>query len=249
MPLPLPGWNISLGGLETKIPFADRILSRISITHAYKGTISTGWFYNPTDDSLGGNVGVYSLLSKMPDYKPEQINLETRFSPLLGLSLTWKNGVSTNLSYETSNMIALNLDNSQVSERISNSIKLSTNFQKKSLKLPFVAKPLKNSIDFAINASYSEDETNDNRLDQKLEANVLQKKVEVLDINEYPIILDQPTGDIRIQFSTNVTYQFSATMKGGFEYRFSQVLPKSTATFRRLDQDFRFNIIVNIRSN
>jgi len=249
MPLPLPGWNISLGGLETKIPFADRIISRISITHAYKGTISTGWFYNPTDDSLGGNVGVYSLLSKMPDYKPEQINLETRFSPLLGLSLTWKNGVSTNLSYETSNMIALNLDNSQVSERISNSIKFSTNFQKKSLKLPFVAKPLKNSIDFAINASYSEDETNDNRLDQKLEANVLQKKVEVLDINEYPIILDQPTGDIRIQFSTNVTYQFSATMKGGFEYRFSQVLPKSTATFRRLDQDFRFNIIVNIRSN
>jgi hypothetical protein len=101
----------------------------------------------------------------------------------------------------------------------------------------------------ALNLSYSEDVTNDNRLDQKLEANVLQRQVEDFNVDAYDIILDQPTGDIRINFSANVAYQFSATMKAGFEYRYVQVIPKSTATFRRLDQDFRFNIIVNIRSN
>jgi cell surface protein SprA len=163
--------------------------------------------------------------------------------------MTWKNGVSTTLSYETSNLVSLNLDNSQVIERTSESIKFTSNFQKRGFRVPFFNATLRNTIDMAINLSYSEDETNDNRLDQKLEANVLQREVEDFNVDAYEIILDQPTGDTRINFSANVAYQFSATMKAGFEYRYVQVIPKSTATFRRLDQDFRFNIIVNIRSN
>ncbi len=185
----------------------------------------------------------------MPDYKPEQINIEKRFAPLVGLSMTWKNGVSTTLSYETSNLVSLNLDNSQVIERTSESIKFTSNFQKRGFRVPFFNKTLRNTIDMAINLSYSEDETNDNRLDQKLQANVLQREVVDFNVDAYEIILDQPTGDTRINFSTNISYQFSATMKAGFEYRYVQVIPKSTSTFKRLDQDFRFNIIVNIRSN
>jgi len=262
-PFPLPGWNVALGGLESKIPFADRIVSRISLIHSYRGTYSLGWFYQPNTDTLRGVVGVYNLLSQLPEYKPEQINIEKRFAPLIGVSLTWKNGVSSNVSYETSNIVSLNLDNSQVIERSSKTIKISSNFQKRGFKIPIINSTLRNTLDLALNASYSEDETNDNRLDQKLQASVFQRPVEVFDVNtcvfqkstdDAPvegcnIILDQPTGDTRINFSTNITYQFSATLKAGFEYRYSQVLPKSTATFRRLDQDFRFNIVVNIRSN
>ena len=262
-PFPLPSWNVALGGLESKIPFADRIVSRISIIHSYRGTYSLGWFYQPNADTLRGVVGVYNLLSQLPQYKPEQINIEKRFAPLIGLSLTWKNGISSNVTYETSNLVSLNLDNSQVIERSSKTIKISSNFQKRGFKIPFVNTTLRNALDLALNASYSEDETNDNRLDQKLQASVFQRPVEVFNVNTCVfqksadnlqvdgcnIILDQPTGDIRINFSTNISYQFSATLNAGFEYRYSQVLPKSTATFRRLDQDFRFNIVVNIRSN
>ncbi len=248
-PIPLPGWNVTLGGLESKIPFANRIASRISLMHTYRGSYTLGWFYQANTDSLRGVVGVYNLLSQIPEYKPEQINIEKRFAPLVGLSMTWKNGVSSTLSYETSNLVSLNLDNSQVIERTSQSVKLTSNFQKRGFRVPFLNTTLRNTIDMAINLSYSEDETNDNRLDQKLEANVLQRPVEDFNVDAYDIILDQPTGDTRINFSANVAYQFSATMKAGFEYRYVQVIPKSTATFRRLDQDFRFNIIVNIRSN
>lgn len=249
MPMPLPSWNITLGGLETMIPFANRIASRISLMHTYRGSFTLGWFYQANTDSLRGVVGVYNLLSQTPEYKPEQINIEKRFAPLVGLSMTWKNGVSTTLSYETSSFVSLNLDNSQIIERTSESIKVTSNFQKRGFRIPFIHTTLRNIIDMALNLSYSEDVTNDNRLDQKLEANVLQRQVEDFNVDAYDIILDQPTGDIRINFSANVAYQFSATMKAGFEYRYVQVIPKSTATFRRLDQDFRFNIIVNIRSN
>jgi len=248
-PFPLPGWNISLGGLESRIPFAQRFVSRISLNHMYKGTYTLGWFYNTTADTLRGIVGVYNLLSQIPQYKPEQLNIEKRFSPLIGLSMTWKNGVSTTMSYETSSLVSLNLDNSQVMERTSKSMKFSSNFQKRGFRVPLVGSTLRNTLDLAFSATYSEDETNDNRLDQKLEANVLQREVENFDVDAYEILLDQPTGDTRVQFTANISYQFSATVKAGFEYRYNQVIPKSTATFRRLDQDFKFNIIVNIRSN
>src|SRR5690606_36046828 len=155
-PFPLPGWNISLGGLESRIPFAQRFVSRISLNHMYKGTYTVGWFYNTTTDTLRGIVGVYNLLSQIPQYKPEQINIEKRFAPLIGLSMTWKNGVSTTLSYETSSLVSLNLDNSQVMERLSKSMKFSSNFQKRGFKVPLIGSTLRNTLDLAFSAIYSE---------------------------------------------------------------------------------------------
>ena len=56
-------------------------------------------------------------------------------------------------------------------------------------------------------------------------------------------------GDIRIDVTPLIGYQFSQSVKANLEYRYSQLIPKSTGVFPRTTQDIRVSVIVSIRSN
>lgn len=249
-PFPLPGWRITWTGLEKFIPYLGDFMSRASLTHSYSGQYRLGWIYN-ADTSLlpETTLGAYSILNHRPEYEPNSINVEKKFSPLIGLNITWQSNLRTNFQYEYSKVTSLALSNSTVIDRISRGVKLNFAYTIRDFKLPFFPR-LENAVDFTINGSYIEDVEKKYDLSSDLDE-ALKSGPSVIDRdpNKYDFASTFTGGQSRINASAVVGYQFSQTIQANFEYNYSRLIPKATGVYARTDHDIRFNIVVSIRSN
>lgn len=248
-PVPLPNWQITWSGLESKIAFLSDYLSRASINHQYSGRYRIGWGLNPDEGSLlSRSVGAYNIEYERAEYEARTINLEKRFSPLIGLNLTWINNLRTSLQYDRSRITSFS-SNNNVNERLSQGMRFTAGYSKRGFRLPFFRR-LNNQIDINLTVSYTEDSNLVHRLNQDL-GDALQSLPNVLnrDAAQYTPGTPEERGDARIQVTPSFNYQFSQTVTAGFEYSYRQLIPKSTGVFPRTDQDIRFNIVVSIRSN
>jgi cell surface protein SprA len=248
-PIPLPNWRINWAGVEEFIPFIGQFMQRATLTHAYTGVYRLGWNLNNNSDELfTRRLGVYTVEDFRPEFDPSSVNIEKRFAPLIQLNVTWDNGLRTQLGYETSNITSLAMSNSQVSERISKGLRMQLAYTLRNFRLPFF-RQLTNNVDLSLTGNYIEDSEQRFLLDADLEralqddAIVIDRNPDVYNFNPRP-----PTGQTRINTQFVVGYRFSNTLNANFEYGFSQILPKSSSTFKRTTHDIRFNIRINIRS-
>ncbi|MEL7834962.1 cell surface protein SprA [Fodinibius sp. Rm-B-1B1-1] len=248
-PFPLPGWRITWTGLEQFIPYLGNFISRASISHNYSGTYRLGWIFNEDQSFSDISLGAYSVTNQRPEYEPNSINIEKRFSPLVGLNLTWESNLRTNVQYEQSKVTSLALSNSTVIERYSKGLKLTFAYTIRNFKIPFF-KRLDNAVDITLNGSYIEDEEKKFELDSDL--------AEALSAGPDDIVKDPDRaqfsgtttgGQARINGSAVVGYQFSQMIQANFEYNYNKLLPKTSGVYGRTDHDIRFNIVVSIRSN
>ncbi|MEX0929259.1 MAG: cell surface protein SprA [Balneolales bacterium] len=249
-PVPLPNWQVTWSGWENRAGFLSDYLTRATLTHAYSGRYRLGWAMNPDAGSqLSRNVGAYTVRYERLDYDARTINLEKRFSPVLGLNLTWNNNMQTNLQYDYSKITSFSLSNNNINERISKGVRFTTGYSKRGFKLPFLER-FNNQIDLNLTVSYSEDANLVYRLNQDL-GDALSESPDQLnrDASQYTPERPEERGDARIQVTPSFKYQFSRTVTAGFEYSYRQLIPKSTGVYPRTDQDIRFNIVVSIRSN
>jgi cell surface protein SprA len=249
MPFPLPNWSITWSGLEASVGFLDEYITRASLTHRYTGSYQMGWNFNEDiGPLLSRTVGDYQVLDRRPRYEPSSINLEKKFSPLIGLNITWANSLRTNIQYDYSKITSLALSNTSVTERLSQGIKLTVSYTINDFRLP-IFRRIKNAVDLSLNASYLEDIETQYLLDSDLNQ-ALQGAPDELDrdVSAYEISPREPTGQTRIQSSFIVGYRFSETVKANFEYNFRHLIPQSTGVFERTDHDITFNIVVSIRS-
>lgn len=249
-PIPKPNWKITWSGWEDKIPFLNRFISRASLTHRYSGTYRIGWGFNADSGPLAPNsFGAYDLINNRPEHEPTSINLEKKFSPLVGLNLTWESNIRTQLEYEYSKMTSLALSNSTVTDQLSRGLKFSFSYTIRGFKLPFFKK-IKNAVDFTVNSSYIEDTEHKYVLSSDLENALTQGPSQIdKNVNKYDFTPRPPTGQSRVKASAIIGYQFSQTIKANFEYSFNKLIPKSSGVFARTDHDIKFNIIVSIRSS
>lgn len=246
---PLPNWRINWTGIENLIPFIGNVMQRATITHAYEGLYRIGWNLNNNPGELiTRRVGVYTVEDERPEFEPASVNIEKRFSPLVQLNITWDNGLRSQLGYETSNITSLSLANSQIIERISKGLRVSMAYTIRNFRIPFVRRTASN-VDLTFNGSLIEDTEQRFLLDANLDA-ALQESAGVIDRdpNAYSFTPGAVNGQSRINASAVVGYRFSNTIQANFEYAFSQILPKSTRTFKRTTHDIRFSIRINIRS-
>lgn len=250
MPFPLPNWRVTWTGIESYIPFLGELMSRASLNHNYSGLYRLGWVYN-ADTSLLPNLslGAYSIVNRRPQYEPNSINIEKRFSPLLGLNITWESNLRTNLQYEHSKVTTLALSNSTVMERVSKGLKLSFAYTIRNFKIPLFPR-IENAVDITINGSYIEDEEKKYELNSDLGQALAVGPDE---INKNPAAADfsgtVTGGQTRINGSAVIGYQFSQTIQANFEYNYNRLLPKTSGIYGRTDHDIRFNVVVSIRSN
>lgn len=247
--IPMPNWRVNFTGLERYIPFIGNFMQRATLTHAYSGLYRIGWNLNNNfGEPLNRRIGSYQVQDFRPEFEPNNINIEKRFSPLAQLNVTWDNGLRTQIGYETSHLTSLSVSNSQVIERISKGIRGSINYTLRNFRIPFVRTTASN-IDVTLNGSFIEDTEQRFLLYSDLEralqqpANVIEKDPELYTFTPSP-----PTGQSRINGSAVVGYRFSNTVQANLEYAFTQVLPKSSRTFKRTTHDIRFSIRINIRS-
>jgi cell surface protein SprA len=249
MPFPLPNWRVTWSGLESAIGFLDNAITRASLNHSYSGSYRMGWEFNEDiGPILSRTVGNYRVQDQRPKYEPSSINLEKKFSPLVGLNITWANSLRTNIQYDYSKLTSLALSNTSVTERLSQGIKLTLSYTINDFRLP-IFKRIKNAVDLSLNASYLQDIETQYLLDTDL-SQALQEAPDQLDrdVSSYEISPRDPTGQTRIQSSFIVGYRFSQTVKANFEYNFRHLIPQSTSVIERTDHDIKFNIVVSIRS-
>lgn len=249
-PFPLPGWRITWTGLENLIPYLGDFMSRASLTHSYSGQYRLGWVYN-SDTSLlpETTLGAYSIRNDRPEFEPNSINVEEKFSPLLGLNITWQSSLRTNFQYEFSKVTSFALSNSTVIERISRGVKLNFAYTIRNFKIPFFPR-IKNAVDFTINGSYIEDVQKKYDLASDLDEALKSGPGSIdKDPNKYDFASTFTGGQSRINASAVIGYQFSQTIQANFEYDYSRLIPKATGVYARTDHDIRFNVVVSIRSD
>ncbi len=242
IPFPKPGWTIKWSGLENKIPGLSDYISHLSLTHKYSGIYTLGWaYYNDTSSPINGSLGgEYAIISTRRPYEANSIHIEKRFSPLLGVNITWKNNMTTNLQYVYSKITDISFTGPIVTESTSKGLTLQGNYTKRGFKIPFFRNRLKNEFDMGVTLSYLEDSTIPYHLGTDLKYS--------LEGNPLSNNANSIQGDSRLQFSAVLGYQFSSMIKTNFEYTYRHIIPKSSSTFERTDQSIKFNIIVSIQS-
>ncbi|MEX0662274.1 MAG: cell surface protein SprA [Balneolaceae bacterium] len=249
-PIPLPNWRINWTGIEGFLPFIGNVMQRASLTHSYTGSYRMGWSLNNDPGAvISRNVGSFSVEDFRPEFEPNSVNVETRFSPLAQLNVTWDNGLRTQVGYESSKVTSLSLSNIQVIERSSNGVKLSLAYTIRNFRIPFIINPT-NNVDITINGNFIDDKEERFSLESDL-SRALQVDGDELVRNpsSYEIGETRVSGQSRFNGSLVVGYRFSSTLQSNFEYSYTNINPKSSRTFARTTHDIRFNIRINIRSN
>ncbi|MDZ7682460.1 MAG: cell surface protein SprA [Fodinibius sp.] len=249
-PFPMPGWRVTWTGLEQWIPYLGDFMSRASISHNYSGSYRLGWVFNADQSTLPNiSLGAYSITNRRPEFEPNSINIEKKFSPLIGLNVTWESNLRTNIQYEQSQVTSLALSNSTVIERMSKGMKLTFAYTIRDFKLPFVPR-IENAVDFTINGSYIEDVETKYQLDSDLDQ-ALQTGPDEIDMDPRAADFSGTVtgGQARINGSAVIGYQFSQTIQANFEYNYSKLIPKTSGVYGRTDHDIRFNIVVSISSS
>ena len=247
LPFPMPNWKVSYSGVEKIIPFIGRWMQRATLSHAYQATFRSGWtLNNDVGDAITQSIGPYQLDFIRPEFSPNSVTVQQRYSPLVQLGITWKGGLTTNFSMETSRITSLALSNSQVAQRVSRGAKMTLNYAIRGFKLPFLTR-FNNNINLSANASYTED------VDRRFElgndiAQSLSESGGVFDPQQAltQIIKIPETGQARITGAASLGYSFSSRLTASAEYAYTKIIPRSTNTFERTNHDIRVNIRVSI---
>ena len=248
--LPKPSWRVTWSGLEQKLDVLNNLFTRITLNHNYSGNYRVGWRFNTNAGTLTNrNLGGFNIINERPEFEANSLNIQKNFNPMVGLNLTWKSGIRTNLSYTKSEITSFSLSNTRVSETVSQGFKFNFNYSIRNFRIPLF-KRLRNTVDFTLNGSFNQDIEQNFELASDIAA-ALQEVETRDDLNTSdfePLPLPQ-TGQSRINVSTVIGYQFSNTVKANFEYGFRKLIPKSSRLFERTDHDIKFNIVISIRSS
>ncbi|TKJ41113.1 hypothetical protein CEE37_05445 [candidate division LCP-89 bacterium B3_LCP] len=139
--LPIPDWSVTLSGLE-KMPMFENIAQSVSLENSFSGSKSSSW-QNSKD-----NI--------------RQHDFQRNFSPLFGINITWKGGITSSLRYnwtETGTVqfypTASISRNVQKGAQFSASYTMKTGFKIPIPVWPFKNKRFKNSTTISLAFNYS----------------------------------------------------------------------------------------------
>ena len=131
--LPLPNWNINYNGLS-KIKALGKIFTNITLQHRYSGTYNIGGYtsnlyYNPNDTARGGK----DLVSQ---YNINNVNIREQFSPLIGIDVTTKSGITGGFKINRSRNVSLSVPNAILTELTSKDFSFNLSYRTSGVKIP-----------------------------------------------------------------------------------------------------------------
>jgi cell surface protein SprA len=134
--IPRPNWRITYDGLG-KLKWAQQYVTQVNLNHSYKSTYSVNSFIQnlPWVDSEGEATDVNGNL--IPQYDIQQITITEQWGPLIGIDITWKNGLQTRTEVKRDRTVSLSYSNIQVTEVRGNEYVIGAGYRIKNFKLPF----------------------------------------------------------------------------------------------------------------
>ncbi len=222
---PFINWSLRIGGLE-KIGFLRPYVNTVSLEHAFSGKQNLSWKFNEAGISP---INLFGISSFENDFNNSlQFARVTRsFSPLIGISTSFKNGISTNVRgniTHTLDEVATGLtyisDNSILAT-------ITYNFSKGiRFELPFTSRNinLRNNMNISLNFDFSskKEEGSKDKINF-VEQNFSNTSKSILRITY--TLTDDVTGSLFYEYRENDT-----RLNG-----------------RRIDRDFGINLNVAIR--
>ena len=223
--LPFSNWSLRVGGLEN-ISFIKPYVSSMSIEHAFNGKQNLSWKFNE-----GGGTPI-NLLSISSFENNNNDNLQfsrisRSFSPLIGISTTFNNGISTNVRSnithtldEVANGLTYISDNSilaTITYNFSKGIRFSLPFSERNIYL-------RNNMNISLNLDFS----NKTEEGSKDKINFVEQNF----TNTQKSIL-------------RITYTLTDDITGSLFYEYRETDTRLTG--RRIDRDFGINLNVAIR--
>jgi len=176
---PFPNWSLQWRGLE-KLPLLSLLTQSVSLSHDCSGKKTETW------NTTRGNI--------------TQETTSRDFRPLLGLTLTFKLGITANVQYATSESISEQRQYSQgKTKRVSSDLSITTRYSRRGgIRIPFFKKKLENAIDFSLTFT-----SRYNAIYQSREAGEEFRE-------------DNKTSETKNwSFKPTITYTFSRTVRGG----------------------------------
>jgi cell surface protein SprA len=203
--MPFPGWTLSWSQIE-KIGFISKFFKKLSLDHGFSGKEAVVYRNGEKQNSS------YKLY----------------FSPLVGLSMQFKNDINSNIRMTQGRTIN-NQANGGTSIVNEQNINASLNYQKKggfTIPLPFLKdKRLENSMNFTMNFDYSSSKTRGrNTADAKF-------------------TVQQENRNWKIE--PRISYSFTKKVTGGLFYSYGESFNRRTG--KRINRNGGFDVNIAIR--
>ncbi len=136
--IPLPNWRLTYNGLA-KLKGLNKIFTSININHSYQSGLTVNSFRTDLDfdddnpQAKNENTANYYSTFEIPN-----LVISEQFSPLLGLDIKLKNGMSTNLDWKKSRNLSLSFTDSQLSESRSDEFVVGFGYRMKNVYIPWL---------------------------------------------------------------------------------------------------------------
>jgi hypothetical protein len=205
--LPLPEYSMQVNNIQN-LTILKSFTDAVSLSHVYHGSKSVN------------RVGFGNTVNST--------RFESGFRPLAGMSITWKKGINSSLSYDT--QINHNLDQTGAERKdFNNTIRADANFRWSSglnLSLPFGLMKGKIKNDVMFNIAFSKTDTRNTAKPPRTTKFLEQNKTSYMSL--------KPT----------IRYSFTQHINGNFFYEWKSnysKLSKKTST-----RDFGMNVSISI---
>ena len=209
-------WSISWTGWE-RLPMLENIAQSVTLSNSFSGSMRETWRRGVNDSTR----------------VTQSVQYEKGFSPLAGISFSWKGGVSTDVNYNISQSVSDERLGNRKTKTYSREFRIRGSYSsRKGIKIPipvwpFKNKRLKNQTTFSL--AY------ENRFNKTVSSTNNAKFNDDDPDSEESSWSLQPTID----------YRFSNMVTGSFHYEYavqeSQIRGKTTS------QNFGFEVRISIR--
>lgn len=121
----LPNWTVTYSGLG-KIRFMKRYFKSFNINHGYKSLYSIGSYstFSSYREYMGGIGFINDVATGNPvpscPFDISTVSINEAFSPLIGVDMTFHNGMTAKVEYRKTRVINLSMTSQQVNETSSN---------------------------------------------------------------------------------------------------------------------------------
>ena len=149
----MPNWKVTYSGLS-KLSVFKKVFKSFNINHAYRSTYSIG-SYN-TFQSFHSYMNDWGFIEDVQSGNPipssmydvSTVSINEQFAPLIGVDMTFKNGLTTKVEYRCTRVLNLSMAANQVVENGSNDFVLGMGYKIAGLNLfpPRNSKDSKNKV-------------------------------------------------------------------------------------------------------
>ena len=246
LPFPMPTWNVNYTGISNW-PIIRSLVESATLKHGYSARYSTDYRTNLASagaDSMDFDLAGRRISFRIPEFDVGAIRISEQYTPFVGVSLTWKGRIQTDISWNKNNSYSMSTSNFELGESKTNQFDLTGSYFRQGMRIPFLGK-VENRITFSLTVGYSE--TSDVRYPLKtaLRGAISDPEFDpsqLLTNDDYISVLSQIT---RYTATPRIAYQFSQKLQADFSLRYERLIGDSRQpSFSSLSG--QFNVRVSI---